>query len=224
MCSCSSKAFTRGTATSRRTRPRSVTAIPKGAALGAWRRRVFGPGESVVFRDRFYGGVPNTSFQPERSTREFGRVAAPVRRNRYRRPLALASDERQVRLDRGPSDPSGRLGGPGARPQYSAWPDVGSAGRSVAWAVVISGFGFRRDQRYGGAMIQIAIINESTVISGDAVQAMIPAFQTQWTRDLAPVWDLEPAQFNWSPGETAGRQLVGRVSGRQRPGGRARLS
>jgi hypothetical protein len=48
-------------------------------------------------------------------------------------------------------------------------------------------------------MIQIAIINESTVISDDAVQAMISAFQTQWTRDLAPVWDLEPSQFTWSP-------------------------
>jgi hypothetical protein len=27
---------------------------------------------------------------------------------------------------------------------------------------------------------------------------MIPAFQTQWNRDLAPMWDLEDAQFSWN--------------------------
>jgi hypothetical protein len=48
-------------------------------------------------------------------------------------------------------------------------------------------------------MIQIAIINESTAIADSAVQQMIPAFQTQWSRDLAPVWGLEQAQFTWSP-------------------------
>ena len=48
-------------------------------------------------------------------------------------------------------------------------------------------------------MIQISIINESTAMADKAVQAMIPSFQTQWTRDLAPVWNLEDAQFSWSP-------------------------
>jgi hypothetical protein len=50
-------------------------------------------------------------------------------------------------------------------------------------------------------MIQIAVINESTAFTDAQVQAMIPAFQTQWTRDLAPIWDLEDAQFTWTPKE-----------------------
>lgn len=48
-------------------------------------------------------------------------------------------------------------------------------------------------------MIEIAVINESTVISDAQVQAMIPAFQTQWNRDLSSVWDLEQATFAFSP-------------------------
>ncbi len=47
-------------------------------------------------------------------------------------------------------------------------------------------------------MINISVINESTVMSDAAVQAMIPAFQTQWNRDLAPVWVLEQAVFTWT--------------------------
>jgi hypothetical protein len=47
-------------------------------------------------------------------------------------------------------------------------------------------------------MIQISVINESTVMTDAAVQAMIPAFQTQWNRDLAPAWDLGEAQFTWT--------------------------
>lgn len=47
-------------------------------------------------------------------------------------------------------------------------------------------------------MVQIAIINESNVITDSQVQAMIGAFQTQWNRDLASVWDLEQAQFAWN--------------------------
>jgi hypothetical protein len=47
-------------------------------------------------------------------------------------------------------------------------------------------------------MIQIAVINESTAMSDADVQKMIPAFQTQWSRDLAPVWDLEDAVFTWN--------------------------
>ncbi len=46
-------------------------------------------------------------------------------------------------------------------------------------------------------MIQIAIINESKVITDAEVQAMIPAFSTQWNRDLAPVWALSAAHFAW---------------------------
>jgi hypothetical protein len=50
-------------------------------------------------------------------------------------------------------------------------------------------------------MLQISIINESTAISDIDVQAMISAFQTQWNRDLAPIWDLEQAQFTWTAKE-----------------------
>jgi hypothetical protein len=48
-------------------------------------------------------------------------------------------------------------------------------------------------------MIQVAVINESTAISDADVQAMIPAFQTQWNRDLAPIWTVDQAQFAFSP-------------------------
>jgi hypothetical protein len=47
-------------------------------------------------------------------------------------------------------------------------------------------------------MVQISVINESTVISDADVRAMIPAFQTQYNRDLAPVWNLAPAEFTWN--------------------------
>ena len=48
-------------------------------------------------------------------------------------------------------------------------------------------------------MIQIAVINESTVISDAQVQGMIPAFQTQWNRDLSAVWNLDQATFAFTP-------------------------
>jgi hypothetical protein len=48
-------------------------------------------------------------------------------------------------------------------------------------------------------MVQIAVINESTVIDDAAVQAMMLALQTQWNRDLAPIWDLEAAFFSFVP-------------------------
>jgi hypothetical protein len=48
-------------------------------------------------------------------------------------------------------------------------------------------------------MIQVAVINESTAISDADVQAMIPAFQKQWNRDLAPVWTLDQVQFAFTP-------------------------
>jgi hypothetical protein len=47
-------------------------------------------------------------------------------------------------------------------------------------------------------MIQISVINESTVLSDAQVQGMIGAFETQWNRDLAPVWGLDQAQFTWT--------------------------
>jgi hypothetical protein len=46
-------------------------------------------------------------------------------------------------------------------------------------------------------MVQISVINESTAISDDDVKAMIQAFETQWNRDLAPIWDLAEATFSW---------------------------
>lgn len=44
-------------------------------------------------------------------------------------------------------------------------------------------------------MLQIAVINESSVIQNTEVGKMIPAFQTQWNSDLKPIWGLESAAF-----------------------------
>jgi hypothetical protein len=44
-------------------------------------------------------------------------------------------------------------------------------------------------------MITIAVINESTAISDADVERMIPAFETQWNRDLRPLWALEESKF-----------------------------
>ncbi|HWZ90921.1 MAG TPA: hypothetical protein VNW92_18800, partial [Polyangiaceae bacterium] len=46
-------------------------------------------------------------------------------------------------------------------------------------------------------MVQFAVINESTAITDAEVRAMVPAFQTQWNRDLAPIWAVQEAQFTW---------------------------
>jgi hypothetical protein len=48
-------------------------------------------------------------------------------------------------------------------------------------------------------MVQIAVINESTVISDADVQKMIPAFDQQWNRDLKPVWGVDEATFGFVP-------------------------
>jgi hypothetical protein len=48
-------------------------------------------------------------------------------------------------------------------------------------------------------MIQIAVLNESTAIADADVQAMIPAFSTQWNRDLRPVWGLDEVNFTFVP-------------------------
>lgn len=44
-------------------------------------------------------------------------------------------------------------------------------------------------------MLQIAVINESTVINDRAVQGMIPALSAQWNQDLNGVWGVGAAQF-----------------------------
>jgi hypothetical protein len=48
-------------------------------------------------------------------------------------------------------------------------------------------------------MVQIAVINESTKVSDAVVQAMIPAFSSQWNDDLDPVWGVGTAQFTFVP-------------------------
>lgn len=48
-------------------------------------------------------------------------------------------------------------------------------------------------------MLQIAVMNESTVISNADVQAMVPAFDKQWKGDLASVWGVEAANFTFVP-------------------------
>src|SRR5271168_195591 len=48
-------------------------------------------------------------------------------------------------------------------------------------------------------MLQIAVMNESTAISDTEVQGMLPAFSSQWNRDLQPVWGVEDATFKFFP-------------------------
>jgi hypothetical protein len=48
-------------------------------------------------------------------------------------------------------------------------------------------------------MPNIAVINESTVVADPAVQAMLPAFEQQWNRDLQPIWRVDSAAFAFSP-------------------------
>jgi hypothetical protein len=48
-------------------------------------------------------------------------------------------------------------------------------------------------------MPQIAVMNESTVISDNDVRKMLPAFEQQWNKDLQPVWGVDPATFNFVP-------------------------
>jgi hypothetical protein len=48
-------------------------------------------------------------------------------------------------------------------------------------------------------MPQIAVMNESTVMSDADVQKMIPAFDQQWNKDLRPVWGVDPATFTFVP-------------------------
>jgi hypothetical protein len=48
-------------------------------------------------------------------------------------------------------------------------------------------------------MLQIAVMNESTVISDSDVQVMLPAFDKQWNGDLQPVWGVGDATFTFVP-------------------------
>ena len=48
-------------------------------------------------------------------------------------------------------------------------------------------------------MLQIGVINESTVIADGDVQAMLPAFTQQWNQDLQPVWGVGDANFTFVP-------------------------
>jgi hypothetical protein len=49
------------------------------------------------------------------------------------------------------------------------------------------------------SMQQIAVMNESTVISDADVQKMLPAFDQQWNKDLGPVWGVDAATFTFVP-------------------------
>ncbi len=51
-------------------------------------------------------------------------------------------------------------------------------------------------------MIQISVINESTLLSDSAVSAILPALQTQWNRDLASVWSVEEVSLALVPKST----------------------
>lgn len=52
-------------------------------------------------------------------------------------------------------------------------------------------------------MIQIAVINESTVstpqFSDTLVQSWLPAFTQQWNQDLQSAWDVDSATFTFTP-------------------------
>lgn len=48
-------------------------------------------------------------------------------------------------------------------------------------------------------MPEIAVINESTVISDSEVKGMLPAFTQQWNQDLKAVWGVDDAVFTFYP-------------------------
>jgi hypothetical protein len=74
-------------------------------------------------------------------------------------------------------------------------------------------------------MIQIAVLNESTVISNADIRAMLPAFRQQWNIDLQPIWGWRGELYIRFKGPFACcGHLVGGLSGRQRSSRRARLS
>ena len=48
-------------------------------------------------------------------------------------------------------------------------------------------------------MIQMSVMNQSTVTSDAEVQSWLPAFESQWNNDLIPIWPLEPVKFTFIP-------------------------
>lgn len=48
-------------------------------------------------------------------------------------------------------------------------------------------------------MPNIAVINEATGVTDADVQAMLPAFDTQWNQDLKAVWGVDDAAFTFVP-------------------------
>jgi len=52
-------------------------------------------------------------------------------------------------------------------------------------------------------MLQISVINESTVAADADIQKMIPAFDAQWNRDLNSVWGVGQASFSFVQKQTA---------------------
>ena len=46
-------------------------------------------------------------------------------------------------------------------------------------------------------MPQIAVINESTAVSNEEIQAMLPAFSQQWNADLKLVWGVDDATLSF---------------------------
>jgi hypothetical protein len=47
-------------------------------------------------------------------------------------------------------------------------------------------------------MLRIAVINEATSISDAEVKKMLPAFTSQWNKDLSPVWGVRDATFSFN--------------------------
>ncbi len=48
-------------------------------------------------------------------------------------------------------------------------------------------------------MLQIAVINKSTITNDADVQAMLPAFSQQWNQDLRSIWGVDQATFAFVP-------------------------
>jgi hypothetical protein len=48
-------------------------------------------------------------------------------------------------------------------------------------------------------MPKIAVINESTAVADGDLQAMLPAFDQQWNRDLKEIWGVDAASFAFVP-------------------------
>jgi hypothetical protein len=48
-------------------------------------------------------------------------------------------------------------------------------------------------------MPDIAVLNESTLITDAAVETMLAAFDQQWNNDLGPIWGVDDASFTFVP-------------------------